>query len=190
MAPTVADVRQYAGEACRGRRNIFGPSFFDEHLEAVAGCATKLAESLGADVEIVQLAAYLQDLSAVRDPATIPDHARLSAELAGEVLSGHGYPPDRAGAFCRCIASHSSPQQTGSASLDEICLSNADAMSRTLRPDHGRSPIEQIQLALGHESMLTTERYFGVRQSLTDAPCDHLGIDPDNAPEAKRRTSR
>ena len=38
----------------------------------------------------------------------------------------------------------------------------------------GRSPIEQIQLSLGHESILTTERYLGVRQSLTDAPCDRL----------------
>jgi site-specific recombinase XerD len=41
----------------------------------------------------------------------------------------------------------------------------------------GRSPVEQIQLSLGHESILTTERYLGVRQSLTDAPCDHLGIE-------------
>lgn len=40
----------------------------------------------------------------------------------------------------------------------------------------GRSPVEQIQLSLGHESILTTEKYLGVRQSLTDAPCDHLGI--------------
>ena len=41
----------------------------------------------------------------------------------------------------------------------------------------GRSPIEQIQISLGHESILTTERYLGVRQNLTDAPCDHLGIE-------------
>lgn len=41
----------------------------------------------------------------------------------------------------------------------------------------GRAPVEQIQLSLGHESILTTERYLGVRQSLTDAPCDHLGIE-------------
>jgi len=40
---------------------------------------------------------------------------------------------------------------------------------------------EQIQLSLGHESILTTERYLGVRQSLTDAPCDRLGIDLDNS---------
>ena len=41
----------------------------------------------------------------------------------------------------------------------------------------GRSPLEQIQLSLGHDSILTTERYLGVRQNLTDAPCDHLGIE-------------
>ena len=44
----------------------------------------------------------------------------------------------------------------------------------------GKAPLEQIQLSLGHESILTTERYLGMRQSLIDAPCDHLGIDlPD-----------
>ena len=40
----------------------------------------------------------------------------------------------------------------------------------------GRSSLEQIQLSLGHASVMTTERYLGVRQDLNDAPCDHLGI--------------
>jgi hypothetical protein len=40
----------------------------------------------------------------------------------------------------------------------------------------GNSPIEQIQLSLGHASIATTERYIGVRQNLSDAPCDRLGI--------------
>lgn len=40
----------------------------------------------------------------------------------------------------------------------------------------GGSGLEQIQLSLGHKSLVTTERYLGVEQSLTDAPCDHLGL--------------
>src|SRR5262249_39662377 len=42
---------------------------------------------------------------------------------------------------------------------------------------YGRSPLEQIQLSLGHESIVTTERYLGVRQNISDAPCDHLRIE-------------
>ena len=40
----------------------------------------------------------------------------------------------------------------------------------------GHAPLEQIQFALGHASIVTTERYLGIRQDLADAPCDHLGL--------------
>ncbi len=40
----------------------------------------------------------------------------------------------------------------------------------------GEAPIEQIQLSLGHASVQTTERYLGVKQDLTSAPCDVLGL--------------
>jgi site-specific recombinase XerD len=40
----------------------------------------------------------------------------------------------------------------------------------------GGSPVDQIQLSLGHSSMQTTERYLGVEQNLHSAPCDALGL--------------
>jgi integrase len=40
----------------------------------------------------------------------------------------------------------------------------------------GDSSIDQIQLSLGHDSIQTTEKYLGVEQDLTDAPCDHSGL--------------
>jgi len=44
----------------------------------------------------------------------------------------------------------------------------------------GHAPLEQIQLSLGHESVMTTERYLNVQQDFTDAPCDHLGIEMES----------
>ena len=41
----------------------------------------------------------------------------------------------------------------------------------------GGAGVDQIQLTLGHASLKTTERYLGVEQNLTDAPCDRLGLD-------------
>jgi integrase len=42
----------------------------------------------------------------------------------------------------------------------------------------GQSPLEQIQLSMGHASVITTELYLGVKQNLVDAPCDRIGLKP------------
>lgn len=41
----------------------------------------------------------------------------------------------------------------------------------------GGAKLDQIQLSLGHASLMTTERYLGVHQDLHDAPCDYLRLD-------------
>jgi hypothetical protein len=45
----------------------------------------------------------------------------------------------------------------------------------TTRPEID-SPVDQIQLRLGHSSMQTTERNLGMDQNLHSAPCDALGL--------------
>lgn len=40
----------------------------------------------------------------------------------------------------------------------------------------GHAALDQIQIALGHGSIATTERYLGLRLDLQDSACDHLGV--------------
>ncbi len=130
----VADIRKFVHRACQRSENIFSPSFFDQHLAVVAECATSLAERLGADLEVVELAGNLHDISAVYDPTTMPNHPKLSADLATQLLLERGYPQARVACIARSIASHSDPLPIGSVTPEEVCVSNADAVARILRP--------------------------------------------------------
>src|SRR4051794_32912038 len=47
---------------------------------------------------------------------------------------------------------------------------------RQARFQRRRAKLDQIQLSLGNASIQTTERYLGVQQELTDAPCDYLHL--------------
>lgn len=129
-----SDVQSYVQQACLRSENIFSPAFFDEHLAEVAQCATRLATELGADREIVELAAYLHDISAILDYSSLADHARLGADAASRILQACGFPSARAAAVAAASIRHSTPLALGSASVEAVCISNADAMSRLLHP--------------------------------------------------------
>ncbi len=134
--PSVAQVVALVREECLRPANGFGPEFFTEHLEVVARLGSTLARRLGADPLVVTLAAYLHDLSAVRDLATLPDHARQSARLARQLLAGAGFSGTIADAVARCVESHSTPARPGEGTPEEVCLSNADVLSHLARPGY------------------------------------------------------
>ena len=127
-------VREYVFRECDGSRNAFGPAFFEQHLAVVTEYGKRLAEALGADLEIVELAGWLHDIAAVQDVAALPRHPALSAEVARHLLLGNGYPAERTERVAMCVASHSAPIQIGNGSAEEVCVSNADAMAQIVRP--------------------------------------------------------
>lgn len=127
-------IREFVLSECNSGRNAFGPAFFEQHLAVVAGYARRLGETLGADLEIIELAAWLHDLSAVQDFAVLPKHPAVSAEIARKMLLERGYPVERIERVARCIAAHSAPVPIGKGAPEETCVSNADAMSQIVRP--------------------------------------------------------
>jgi hypothetical protein len=127
-------VREHVLTACTSDENAFGPAFFEQHLQVVCEYGLKLAAVLNADAEIVELAAYMHDLAAIGDITVIPRHHLLGADLARELLPELRYPADRIERVARCIAGHSSPVQIGAGAAEEVCVSNADAISQIVRP--------------------------------------------------------
>ena len=130
----VEAMREYVVGECNSSRNVFGPAFFDHHLVVVRDYSRLLAKTLEADAEIVELAAYLHDIAAVQDYTSLPRHPAAGAEIARGVLQERGYPSERIDRVYRCVMSHSSPVQMRSGLPEEVCLSNADAMSQIAKP--------------------------------------------------------
>ncbi len=96
------------------------------------------------------------------------------------------------GALFRCINRHSQVQASriSPQAVFEIVKSYTWTLGFEIAPHDlrrsfarlayvGKARLEQIQLSLGHASVVTTEIYLGVKQDLRDAPCDHLGLRPE-----------
>jgi integrase/recombinase XerD len=72
----------------------------------------------------------------------------------------------------RCVAEYSERLQLNDPlSPHHLCRTHAKLAYK------GGAMLDQIQLALGHASLVTTERYLGTNQNLTDAPADYLHLD-------------
>jgi integrase/recombinase XerD len=69
-------------------------------------------------------------------------------------------------------------------------IGGLDLAPHDLRRSHaklaykGGAALEQIQLCLGHASLITTQLYLGLQLDLKDAPCDHLGLRSERARRA------
>lgn len=100
------------------------------HLRRVWATARHLARAEpGADLEVLQPAAFLHDL--VNLPKSHPDRARastLSAEAASALLAASDYPPDKIAAVAHAIAAHSFSAGIEARTVEARILQDADRL--------------------------------------------------------------
>jgi putative nucleotidyltransferase with HDIG domain len=126
----VSTIRDYVHAECQREGNPFGADFFEQHVLVVADYGERIARQLNADSEIVAVSAYLHDISVIQDSTTLPVHNVRGAEIAVQYLTGLSYSPEAIEMVRGCIVSHTCPLQIGEGTLEEVCLSNADAASQ------------------------------------------------------------
>lgn len=126
--------KQIMKTRCHAPENKFGTMFFEQHILMVERYAGMLADILKADKDVVLAAVYLHDLAAVSDFSKLVEHPVLGAAMAEPILKESGFPLEKIPAVKRCIETHSVPVAIGQGTLEQVCMSNADAMSQIANP--------------------------------------------------------
>jgi uncharacterized protein len=75
-----------------------------DHVLRVLALSERLAQTEGADPEIVRTAALLHDVARGHGDRMATDHAQAGAQFARELLAGH--PPEKVEAVAHAIAAH------------------------------------------------------------------------------------
>jgi len=122
-------IRAIVEEACKKETNIFGYGIWTHHIVYVVQYGKLLAEQLGADAEIVELAALLHDYASIKDKSLYGNHHLHGPLEAERILRELDYPEGKIRAVKQCIASHRASIDAERVTLEAVCLASADAMA-------------------------------------------------------------
>ena len=88
-----------------------------------------MAEKIGADKEIVEIAALLHDYASVKDHKLYEDHHIHGAELAGQILKEFHYPQNKIEQAKYCILCHRGSKAAQKLTKEALCVADADSMA-------------------------------------------------------------
>lgn len=116
-------------EQCKSEDNIFGYEGWTCHIVSVVKYAKVLAKRLGANEELVEIAALLHDYASVKDKDMYEEHHIYGAIEAEKILQGLDYPQERIEIIKDCIICHRGSVKKEQKTKEAICVASADAMA-------------------------------------------------------------
>ncbi|KKQ32264.1 MAG: Metal-dependent phosphohydrolase HD sub domain protein [candidate division TM6 bacterium GW2011_GWF2_37_49] len=116
-------------DACMRKTNAFGQGIWTHHIVFVVKYSKMLAQMLGADQEIVEIASLLHDYAGIKDFACSEEHHIHGAQEAETILKAFNYPDDKIEKVKQCVLSHRGSVVIQKNSPEEICVASADAMA-------------------------------------------------------------
>jgi hypothetical protein len=129
-------VFEYVEDACNQPANLLAKAFYKEHILVVYNYCNVLSTILNCDNEIACTSALLHDISVVFDFKTLPTHNSDSAKIAETKLRDIKYDEVKTEKVKSCILNHMSPLKIDEGPLEDVVLSNADAISQIIVPTY------------------------------------------------------
>lgn len=125
----IKDIKDLVESACKSENNKFGYGIWTHHIVSVVEYSIQLADKVGADKEVVEIAALLHDYASIKDYAMYKEHHIHGADEADKILTGYDYPVDKIDRVKECIISHRGSVLVDKSSLEAICIADADAIA-------------------------------------------------------------
>jgi uncharacterized protein len=125
----IKDIRDLVELACKSENNKFGYGIWSHHIVSVVDYSVQLADKVGADKEVVEIAALLHDYASIKDCAMYKEHHIHGADEAEIILSEYDYPIDKIDCVKECIMSHRGSVLTDKSSPEATCIADADAIA-------------------------------------------------------------
>jgi len=116
-------------EKCKSENNIFGYGIWTHHILSVVKYSKMLSEKIGADVEVVEIAALLHDYAGIKDKELHKEHHLHSAAEAEKILKDLKYSQDKIEQVKESIISHRGSVKIEKTSKEAICVADADGMA-------------------------------------------------------------
>ncbi|MDD5071510.1 MAG: HD domain-containing protein [Patescibacteria group bacterium] len=123
------EVRRMVKGACYSAKNNFSYTAWQYHILPVVKHSLVLGRKLKADLEVLELAAYLHDYAGILDYKLYKNHHLHGARLAGKILAKLNFPRERIKKVQECIISHRGSVRLEHKSKEAKILASADAMS-------------------------------------------------------------
>jgi putative nucleotidyltransferase with HDIG domain len=125
----IQSISTIAEEDCKNKSNIFGYEIWTYHIVSVVKYANLMALELGADQEIVTIAALLHDFASIKDASLYKDHHIHGATEAERILTAFAYPKEKIQQVKDCIIQHRGSVLLEQTTKESICVASADAMA-------------------------------------------------------------
>jgi len=127
MSSITEEVRKFVEEECKKPESKYGYEPYITHFVPTIRYAKMLAEKKKADIEVVEIAAWLHDIGSII--CGRENHHITGAEIAEKKLRELGYPADRIEKVKKCILNHRGSVDNKRESTEEQILADADGMT-------------------------------------------------------------